>query len=126
MNSANARLSGSENGFAPAYDSEHGFADAPASTIHKNKSFDVKTNFFYIKSQQSCLHDETQNFDWRLCQCKNFLVVFDFFSTYDSKVSIWIMEINAKNNQLDIKDCNLLNIHLSVCMHNRLDWRLAQ
>lgn len=103
MNSANARLSGSENGFAPAYDSEHGFADAPASTIRRNETSCMKTKIFYLKSQQSCLHDEMQNFDWRLCQCKNFLVVFDFSATYDSKVSKRIMEIIEKNTQIDIK-----------------------
>lgn len=31
MNSANERISGSENGFGPAYNSEHGFFDEPTS-----------------------------------------------------------------------------------------------
>lgn len=33
INSANATVSGSENSLAPAYVSEHGFADAPISVI---------------------------------------------------------------------------------------------
>lgn len=102
-NCASAKVSGSEKALYPAKVSEHGFFDAPFSEnfINLCKTSKIRwhwsflstrsTKVVYIHSNEKekrkiHLHDEKENFDLRQHQySQKLIVVFDFFSTFDSK-----------------------------------------
>lgn len=82
INSDKASVSGSENGFGPAYISEHGFVDDPASTI----GLDTKYEYFNFKMYFIYAHRRDGNQNFGLDQIHNTpnCKVGEFFSTFDS------------------------------------------
>lgn len=88
MNCANAKISGSENGFGPAYIFEQGSFDTPTSeTIHYFENEHIFTSLHTeILFNSNYLHDESQSF--YLHQLPYTIALLDevdvFFATNDS------------------------------------------